>query len=60
MEQTKFGLVVIYPKIPEVSLAQKQFFAKKALDYYDRMGENSELQYVYQLQKNKVEKLLYL
>ena len=50
----------IYPRIPEVALAQKQFFAKKAFEYYDRMGENSELQYVYQLQKNKVEKLLYL
>ena len=50
----------IYTQIPEVSIAHKQSFAKKALEYYNRMGQNSELQYVYQLQKNKVEKLLYL
>ena len=50
----------IYPKIPEVSLWHKQSFAKKALEYYDRMGENSELQYVYQKQKTEVEKLLLL
>ena len=48
----------IYPKIPEVSLWHKQSFAKKALEYYNRMGENSELQYVYQKQKIEVEKLL--
>ena len=50
----------IYTKIPEVSLLHKQSFAKKALEYYDRMGENSELQYVYQKQKIEVEKLLLL
>jgi hypothetical protein len=50
----------IYPKIPEVSLWHKQSFAKKALEYYNRMGENSELQYVYQKQKIEVEKLLLL
>ena len=50
----------IYPKIPEVSIWHKQSFAKKALEYYDRMGENSELQYVYQNQKIEVEKLLLL
>ena len=50
----------IYTKIPEVSLWHKQSFAKKALEYYNRMGENSELQYVYQKQKIEVEKLLLL
>ena len=50
----------IYPKIPEVDNNQKKYFANKALDYYNRMGENSELQYVYQLQKIEIEKLLNL
>ncbi len=50
----------IYTKIPEVSLLHRQSFAKKALGYYNRMGENSELQYVYQKQKIEVEKLLLL
>ena len=50
----------IYTKIPEVSLWHKQSFAKKALEYYDRMGEKSELQYVYQKQKIEVEKIVFL
>lgn len=50
----------IYTKIPEVSFWHKQSFAKKALEYYNRMGENSELQYVYQKQKIEVEKILLL
>ena len=50
----------IYTKIPEVSHWHKQSFAKKAIEYYNRMGENSELQYVYQKQKIEVEKLLLL
>ncbi len=50
----------IYNKIPELSNFHTKAFAKKAIEYYDRMGENSELQYVYQKQKNEVEKLLLL
>lgn len=48
----------IYTKIPEVKPFQKLFFAKKALEYYDRMGEGSELQYVYQKQKTAVDELI--
>jgi hypothetical protein len=47
-----------YTKIPEVKPFQKLFFAKKALEYYDRMGEGSELQYVYQKQKIAVDELI--
>ncbi len=50
----------IYTKIPELSNFYIKNFAKKALEYYDRMGENSELQYVYQKQKIEVQKLLLL
>ena len=50
----------IYTKIPKLSNFYIKSFAVKALDYYNRMGENSELQYVYQKQKIEVEKLLLL
>ncbi len=50
----------IYTKIPQLSNFYIKSFAKKALEYYNRMGENSELQYVYQKQKNEIEKLLLL
>lgn len=50
----------VYNKIPDVDIHQKKFFANKALAYYQQMGEGSELQYVYQLQKKAVEKLLLL
>ena len=50
----------IYTKIPILSNFYIKSFALKALDYYNRMGENSELQYVYQKQKIEVEKLLLL
>jgi predicted metal-dependent peptidase len=50
----------IYTNIPKLSNFYVQSFAKKALEYYNLMGENSELQYVYQKQKIEVEKLLLL
>ena len=44
----------IYPNIPEISNFHKKFFASKAFEYYDRMGENSELQKKYAAQKIEV------
>ncbi len=48
----------IYPKIPEVSDYYKKFFATKSLEYYNRMGKNSELQKKYANQKNEIDVLL--
>ena len=47
-----------YPQIPAASVFHQKFFANKALDYYKRMGENSELQLKYATQKAEVENLL--
>lgn len=47
-----------FPLVPEVSDFHKKAFGNKALEYYKRMGENSELQIKYSLQKEKVETLL--
>ena len=44
-----------FPLVPEVSEFHKKFFAEKALEYYKRMGENSELQQKYAEQKKEVE-----
>jgi hypothetical protein len=49
-----------YSQIPEVSSFHKIFFAKKALEYYDRMGEGSELQTKYADQKQEVDYLIVL
>ncbi len=48
----------IYPQIPDASVFHQKFFAGKALEYYKRMGENSELQLKYATQKAEVENLL--
>lgn len=48
----------IYPQIPNVSVFHRKFFANKALDYYNRMGENTELQAKYANQKQDVEDLI--
>lgn len=48
----------IFPNIPEVSNFQKKSYAKKAFDYYNRMGEGSELQIKYAEQKKEVEDLI--
>lgn len=48
----------IFPLVPEVSDKQKVHFINKAFDYYARMGENSELQQKYELQKNRLEIIL--
>ncbi|WP_286925662.1 hypothetical protein [Flavobacterium sp. UBA4197] len=49
---------ILFPQIPELSSFHKKFFARKALEYYNRMGENSALQLKYSEQKNEVEQLL--
>lgn len=48
----------LYPKIPDASNYHRLFFAKKALEYYNKMGENSVLQVQYIDQKVRVEKLI--
>jgi len=47
-----------YPQIPVATVFHQKFFANKALEYYKRMGENSELQIKYAVQKSDVEALL--
>ena len=49
-----------FPQIPELSDFHKRFFAKKALEYYNRMGESSELQLKYANQKLETDNLLSL
>ncbi len=48
----------IFPNIPEVSDFHKIFFGEKALEYYKRMQENSELQQKYTQQKSEIENLI--
>lgn len=48
----------IFPQIPEVPDFNKKEFAEKALIYYKRMGEGSELQLKYANQKKEVEDYL--
>lgn len=47
-----------FPLVPEVSDFHKKAFGIKGLEYYKRMGENSELQLKYTEQKKKVEELI--
>ena len=47
-----------FPKIPDAADFFRKQFAVKALEYYRRMGEGSELQAKYADQKQKVERLL--
>lgn len=49
---------ITFPQIPELSDFHKTFFARKALEYYNRMGENSDLQQKYNSQKTAVATLL--
>ncbi|ASK31328.1 hypothetical protein CEY12_14985 [Chryseobacterium sp. T16E-39] len=48
----------VFPQIPDVSDFHKKFFANKALEYYKRMGEGSDLQKKYAEQKIEVEQLI--
>lgn len=47
-----------FPKIPEVSDFHKRFFAKKGLEYYNKMGEGSALQLKYANQKQETDTLV--
>ncbi|MGC4129661.1 MAG: hypothetical protein QM564_08920 [Bergeyella sp.] len=48
----------IFPHIPDASDFHRKGFAEKALEYYRKMGEDSELQQKYAEQKAEVEQLL--
>lgn len=47
-----------FPQVPNASNFYRIQFAKKALEYYKRMGINNPLQSKYKEQKSKVEQLL--
>lgn len=47
-----------FPLVPDVSDFHKKFFGQKVLEYYNRMGDNSELQNKYLDQKIEVELLI--
>lgn len=48
----------VFPNVPEASDFHKKFFGEKALEYYRRMGEGSELQEKYKEQKMEVASLI--
>lgn len=48
----------VFPQIPEISDFHKKAFGNKALEYYRRMGEGSELQTKYAAQKSEVEQII--
>ncbi|MDA6068873.1 hypothetical protein NJT12_04490 [Flavobacterium sp. AC] len=48
----------LFPQVPQISNFHKKFFAQKGLEYYNRMGEGSELQKKYAIQKKQVEDLI--
>ncbi|QDP85144.1 hypothetical protein FNJ88_06040 [Chryseobacterium sp. SNU WT5] len=47
-----------FPLVPAVSDFHKKFFGDKALEYYKRMGEKSELQQKYLEQRNEIDNLI--
>lgn len=49
-----------YPQIPFLPKHQMVFFGNKALDYYAKMGANSDLQNKYESQKIEVENFINL
>ncbi len=48
----------IFPKVPNVSKKQRLFFANKALEYYNRMEKDGELQKKYLNQKSEIEQFI--
>ena len=46
---------LLFPLVLEFSDFHKKFFGEKALEYYKRVGENSELQKKYAEKKKEVE-----
>ena len=49
---------IIFPQIPDSSDFQRKQFAKKGLEYFNRMENNGALQQKYAAQKEEVEQLL--
>ena len=48
----------IFPKVPNASKFQRNFFANKALEYYNRMEKDGELQKKYSNQKTEIEQFI--
>lgn len=48
----------VFPQIPEISDFHKTAFGNKALEYYRRMGDGSELQAKYDAQKSEVDQAI--
>lgn len=48
----------IFPQIPDAKPHQRKFFANKALEYYNRMEKDGELQQKYASQKAEIETLI--
>jgi len=48
----------IFPQIPDISDHYKKIFGDKALEYYKRMGEGSDLQQKYKEQKTEIQQLI--
>ena len=48
----------IFPQVPKLSPFYIKQFGEKALEYYRRMGEGSDLQQKYTEQKNEVEEFI--
>ena len=49
----------IFPQIPDAKPHQRKFFANKALEYYNRMEKDGELQKKYASQKTEIETLIF-
>lgn len=47
-----------FPKIPNASKKHRLFFANKALEYYNRMPKDGDLQKKYSNQKNEIERYI--
>lgn len=45
----------VFPRVPDAPITSRIAFAQKALEYYKRMGENSELQKKYTVEKAEVD-----
>ena len=48
----------VFPSIPQLNSYYLKFFGNKALEYYRRMGEESELQKKYAEQKSEIGELI--
>lgn len=48
----------IFPKVPNASKFHRKFFANKALEYYNRMEKDGELQKKYLNQKAEIEQFI--